>query len=67
MTVNRFVAFNSIFALAMAAGIAREKEKAFQGSNCRSMNAPEKLFAGKKIRNHASKLGKKCARFFASL
>jgi cobalt-zinc-cadmium efflux system outer membrane protein len=30
MTVNRFVAFSSFFALASAAGITREKEEAFQ-------------------------------------
>src|SRR6516164_7842753 len=30
MTVSRFAAFSSIFALALAAGIAREKEEAFQ-------------------------------------
>ena len=31
MTVNKFVAFSSIFALTLAASVAREKDEAFQG------------------------------------
>jgi len=67
MTVNRFVAFSSTFALASAAGIAREKRKLSRESNSRSSTAPEKLFAGRKIRKHASRLCRMCAKFFASL
>ena len=31
MTANKFVAFSSIFALTLAASVAREKDEAFQG------------------------------------